>query len=343
VPCYVDSGNHIGLGGKPFWYCGALNVFNMRPNETRFDLHTPGALEAGKKEVGAIVERLRGDGGGLVSIFYHPCEWVHKEFWDGVNFRRGANPPREQWKAPPQRTREETDAAFERFAAYVDHIKGLDGVRFVTARELPGRYPDRARSEGATKEDLTEIALRLTGDDVGGVNYQVMDGKAFSGADQFGLLLEAVGRAIDGEAVTFPLKASGLLGPDAAPPEVTGEARQVEFAAFAAAVRDARDFVRANGRVPARVFVGPDAVAPADFLVGLAGAWRGYAERGRVAEKPVALGRGVAVLPAKFVAKDSPGLFGGWVIHREGFRAPRVLEVARWQAWTLKPAVRGRE
>jgi hypothetical protein len=31
------------------------------------------------------------------------------------------------------------------------------------------------------------------------------------------------------------------------------------------------------------------------------------------------------------------------VIHREGFRAPKVLEVARWQAWTLKPAVRAGE
>jgi hypothetical protein len=343
VPCYVDSGNHIGLGGKPFWYCGALNVFNMRPNETRFDLHTPGALDVGKKEVSGIVERLRGDGGGLVSIFYHPCEWVHKEFWDGVNFRRGANPPREQWKAPPQRSAEETDAAFERFAAYVDHIKGLGGVRFITARELPGRYPDLARSEGATKEDLEEIALRLAAEDSAGVNFQVMNGKAFSAADQFGLLVEAVGRAIDGESVTFPLKAAGLLGPDGAPPEGSAEPRRLEFAAFAAAVRDARDFVRVNGRVPARVFIGADAVAPADFLVGLAGAWRAYGERGHVAQTPVALGRGVAVLTAKFVAKDAPGVFGGWVIHREGFRAPRVLEVARWQAWTLKPAVRGRD
>ena len=32
------------------------------------------------------------------------------------------------------------------------------------------------------------------------------------------------------------------------------------------------------------------------------------------------------------------GLFGGWVIHEEGFRAPRIVEQARLQAWTLKPA-----
>jgi hypothetical protein len=33
-------------------------------------------------------------------------------------------------------------------------------------------------------------------------------------------------------------------------------------------------------------------------------------------------------------------LFGGWIIHKEGFRAPKILEVARQQTWTLKPAIR---
>ena len=77
VPCYVDSGNHIGLRGRPFWYAGALNVFNMKPNETRFELHVAQALAVGKTDVSAIADKLRGEGGGLISIFYHPCEWVH--------------------------------------------------------------------------------------------------------------------------------------------------------------------------------------------------------------------------------------------------------------------------
>jgi hypothetical protein len=61
---------------------------------------------------------------------------------------------------------------------------------------------------------------------------------------------------------------------------------------------------------------------------------------GKVVEGEVRLGKDVEVLTEKLVAKDTPGLFGGWIIHREGFRAPRVMEVGRWQAWTLKPAVR---
>jgi hypothetical protein len=44
----------------------------------------------------------------------------------------------------------------------------------------------------------------------------------------------------------------------------------------------------------------------------------------------------------RHVAKDTPGLFGDWVIHKAGFRAPKLVELTRLQAWTLKPATSGR-
>src|SRR5947207_15531321 len=88
VPCYVDEGTHIGLDEKPFWYAGALVVYAMGQNYTRMDLHHPAAVAPANQKVSAIADRLRGEGGGLISIFYHPCKWVHKESLDGVNFRR---------------------------------------------------------------------------------------------------------------------------------------------------------------------------------------------------------------------------------------------------------------
>ena len=57
-------------------------------------------------------------------------------------------------------------------------------------------------------------------------------------------------------------------------------------------------------------------------------------------DEGVELASGLEVLPTRRVAKDTPGLFGGWVIHQEGFRAPKLLGLARLQAWTLKPAIR---
>ena len=41
---------------------------------------------------------------------------------------------------------------------------------------------------------------------------------------------------------------------------------------------------------------------------------------------------------AKNVANDDPRLWG-WVIFPRGFRAPAMMELAKRQAWTLKPAL----
>jgi hypothetical protein len=340
IPCYVDEGTHVGLDSKPFWFAGALVVYHMQSNYTRMDLHDSAALEPAKTKVSEIADRLRGEGGGLISIFYHPCEWVHREFWDGVNFRRGANPPREQWKPPPQRTAEETEAAFRRFAEYLDHIRAIPDVRFVTASDLPETYPDLVRVQGASGQDLSEIARRLAAGASTGVDFQVIGGRAYSAADQFELLATAVGELIEGRTPHFPLKATGLLGPDSAAPPAL-ESTHLDWFAFRDATLDARDFIQSQHRVPARVFIGADPVPPADFLTGLASAYSCHLKGGKLPlNEGVTLGKGVELLAARQVANDTPQLFGGWIIHKEGFRAPKILEVARLQAWTLKPALR---
>jgi hypothetical protein len=92
--------------------------------------------------------------------------------------------------------------------------------------------------------------------------------------------------------------------------------------------------------LPAQVFIGADAVPPADFLTALASACDFHRKHGTLPlREGVKLGKNLELLPARHVANDTPGLFGGWIIHKEGFRAPKILEVARLQAWTLKPAM----
>jgi hypothetical protein len=340
VPCYVDEGSHVGFKGKPFWYAGALVVYDMAPNWTRMELHDPAAVAPGKQKVSAIADRLAKEGGGLISIYYHPCEWVHQEFWDGVNFRRGANPPREQWKAPPQRTAEETEGAFRRFAEYIDHIRSIPGARFVTATDLPPLYPDSLRDQGANEEDLKEIVSRVIRNGATGVDYQTIGKRSYSAADQLELLTVTVTELIEGRKPLTPLPLKGLLGPDGPPPSSKVEAH-LAWTAFRDAALDLRQFIETHRRVPARVFVGPDPVPPADFLVALASAWDSHRQRAQFPQtEGIDLGKNVALLPARHVAKDTPGLFGGWVIHREGFRAPKILDVAILQAWTLKPALR---
>ncbi len=340
IPCYVDEGSDVGLDRQPFWYAGAINVFHMGENLTRMELHDPAALEPAKQRVSAIVERLgRQEAEGMISIYYHPCEWVHREFWDAVNFRRGANPPREQWQAPPQLPPEETEAAFQRFGQYIDHIRSLPKVRFVTASDLPEIYPDAVREEGASAADLAEITARLLAGSQSGIDFQVIHGHAYSLADQFEALTCAVATLSAGEKLQFPVLCQGLFGPERPPPS-TGPGTRLAWPAFRDTTRDVLDFIQTQRRVPSRVFVGADSVPPADFLIALAAAYQNYLAKGSLPlDDGVSLGNKPEVLPERHVAPDTPELFGDWIIHKEGFRAPKILEQARLQAWTLKPAL----
>ncbi|HSU68845.1 MAG TPA: hypothetical protein VLJ39_18330, partial [Tepidisphaeraceae bacterium] len=93
-------------------------------------------------------------------------------------------------------------------------------------------------------------------------------------------------------------------------------------------------------RIPARVFIGPDPVAPADFLVAMAKAYLARSGSKQIPDS-VTLPTGVKLLTADHFVHDGPRVYGGWIIHRANFQAPHILEIARLQAWTLKPAMRG--
>jgi hypothetical protein len=341
VPAYVDEGTNVGIGEQPFWYDGVLTVYNMGRNATRMELHDAGALEKGRAEFKAVYDRLRSAGGGLISIYYHPAEWVHREFWDAVNFKRGANPPREEWREPPQRTREETEAAFTRFAAYIDFQRSLPGVRHVTAADLAAIYHDRVREQGADLAMVRRVASEVAR---GGALDVLRDegGGAISPADQFAMITAALAQTVERGSPPPRVNVPALLGPPEPPPQ--SRPADVPWRAFRDALVSVADEMRARGHVPPRVFVGATPLAPADFLVAAAGVVAGMAAAdpgGRVVfPERVALGGGTPIATERFVAEDSPGLFGGWVIHPEGFRAPHIMELARLQAWTLKPAER---
>jgi hypothetical protein len=337
VPVYIDEGSHVGLGGKPFWFAGALTVYRMSPNWTRMEIHADEDVATGCATFKAIYDRLRGEGGGLISIFYHPCEWVHREFWDGVNFSRGANPPREQWKAPPQRPAEETEAAFKRFEKYVDFQKSLPGVSFVTAADLPALYPDRVRLEGLDAVAVAALAASLK--DARTIDARVDGGRSLSPADQFVALVQFLCAVPERRSVPDRVDVPSVFGPGSPPPAT--EAGELAWPALRDALLDVRGQLRELRQVPACVFAGSRKIAPADFLVACARAASAMlASRG---DSPfpasIVVPSGTTIATERHVAADTPGLYGGWVIHPEGFRAPRIVEQTRLQAWTLKPAM----
>jgi hypothetical protein len=103
---------------------------------------------------------------------------------------------------------------------------------------------------------------------------------------------------------------------------------EIPRAQFQRAQADVVSFIRANHRLPPSAWIGSERLSLADFAATLA------------ADHPdlpsVAVHKGNPEME-RYIATDAVKAFN-WVIHPEGFNAPDLLELARLQAWTLKPA-----
>jgi len=334
IRMYLDEADHVGIDDQPFYYGGMLNVFKMRSNLARMNLSGGASLAEGKARFTKAYDALRSRDGGTISIYYHPNEWVHTEFWDGVNFSRGANPPRDEWKLPGTRPPAETEQAFNDFEQYVRFMKGRPGVRFVTATELLTIYDDKAATRSFGRDDLVKFARAVENE----ITFQRLEGYSVSPAEVFGLLTGAMVEFSQGHEVPSQSRVTQLYGPSRTyVPSNGGTPSSVfQWRAFAAAVRDTAAFCKATGRLPDEIWIGSESLSPADYLATLAHAFDGVATTRRA---PETVARRAGRFTAdRYVAEDSPALWG-WVIFPEGFHAPHLMELARLQAWTLKPAV----
>ncbi len=337
IGMYLDGGDHIGLNEQPFYFCGMLNVFKMGSNQIRMSLSGGDSLAKGKSEFQAAYNRLRAQGGGLLSVYYHPCEWVHTEFWDGVNFRRGANPPRSEWKLPATRPAEETEKAFRDFEEYIGFMKTQPGARFVTAAELMKLYPDRAVARSFNREEILALAKAMRNE----ITFQKFDAFTLSAADVFTLLNEAMNGWIEKNEMPTAVKLTTLDGPTRTYNQPVGSARPVSFkwSAFAEAVRETTAFYRAHNRMPAEIWFGVESLSPQDYLATLAEVIGEIAVSGKKPE--LVKVRAGNFTSDQYVSADSTKLWD-WPILPENFQAPRIIELGRLQAWTLKPALRQR-
>lgn len=335
VSMYLDEADQVGIDDQPFYYGGMLNVFKMRSTAVRMDLGKQDNLATAQAKFQQAVEKLRQRGGGTISIYYHPCEFVHREFWDGVNFRRGANPPRSEWKLPPTQTAEEIERNYRDFEQYVQFIQKQSGVQFVHCADLMKLYEDRALAFNFTQKEIAAIAQAVQIE----IGFQRINDFTISAADSFSLLTEAYLSFLDD--VKEPAKLNSIYGParQFAPAMGGSKLTTIKHTEFYESVRQVSQFCRTHGRMPDEVWIGSQSISPQDYLATLGAVienWN-YAS---------AFFGDIRVQQGKFtadsyVAEDSTKLWS-WIIFPEGFHAPKIMELARLQAWTLKPALLSR-
>ena len=236
IRMYLDEADHVGIDDQPFYYARLLNVFKMRSTLARMELSGGNSLGEGKARFTGAYDKLRAQGGGTISIYYHPSEWVHAEFWDGVNFSHGANPPRDQWKLPKTRPAAETETAFSDFEAYIQFIKAQPGVRFVTANEMTRLFEDQAGSHEFVKDDLVGIARKTQQE----ITFQRFDGYTLSAADAFVLLTGAMASYLPHQQWPATTALTDVYGPAQDFRASIGGVRpaSVPWDAFGAAVKD---------------------------------------------------------------------------------------------------------
>ncbi|MBI3461797.1 MAG: hypothetical protein HY000_01885 [Planctomycetes bacterium] len=326
VPVYLDAGSHVELDGKPFWYGGVLNLYALRYT-LRTGLAKSADLEAAKAPLREAYDALLGEGGGVISIYYHPCEFVHREFWDGVNFRSGANPPRAQWKIPPQKSAEETATAFANFEGYIRYLKSFPRVRFITALDAVELYRDRPRVQPDLADKVTPAISFI----------ETADGSLAPSEILQVLNWQVIDRATGGETTPPPWKGTPF-GPTSAPPALE-EDLTVPMEQFVRTAQDVDDYMRRHRRVPNAVWLGSQPVSPERYLFALAEVLR----QDRLPESVTFdADTDVRLATERYVSDDQPKLWG-WVIFPPEFRAPEMMQLAKRQAWTLKPALLRRD
>jgi hypothetical protein len=322
VPLYLDEGVHVGLKGQPFYYCGLLNVYDMADRSTRMNLEGASDYEKGTAAFRKVHDKLVEDGGGLVSIYYHPNEFDHTEFWDAVIWARGANPPRDRWQVPKKRTPESRAQALDYFSRYLEFMKSLPGVQFVAGTEMVKLYADKSAAHEFSGDEVASLAKSLSGE----ISFQRAGGFYVSAAEAFSILLRWHLRI---PTVSSVRCIPGLLGPcrrETAEPGAT-----VEKWEFLKACEDALETMTKFGRVPNMIWIGSVPVTPADFLATVAGEIVGAS-----AGSSIQIRKGNLTLES-FSAPDSTSLFS-WIIFPKNFHAPHVMDLTMLQCWSLKPA-----
>jgi hypothetical protein len=325
---YLDAGSHVDLDQKPCYYCGLFNLYRLA-HTIRANIHEPKEYRAAEERFEEARQKLLAEGGGVISIVYHPCEFVHNQFWDGANFLNGANPPREKWVLPKTKTAEESKAAYEVFENYVRFMKRFPEVRFITATEAAVIYRDKARDRLFTPADIKAIAQTVTRE----VTFQKRDEYALSASEIFALLNTAVARRQE-EIAGRKLRPTPL-GPTGRVPAFV-DPITTDWSQFERTVADVESYLEKHSRIPSIVWLGSTAVSPEAYLNALAALAPdlvdGKPHPDKIEIKPAKLAT------ARHVSDDGAHLWG-WVIFPKGFRAPAMMDLAKRQAWTLKPAL----
>jgi hypothetical protein len=317
VPTYVDSHQVISVDEKPFWYGGILNLTRLWAT-MRMDLEE-GGLERAKAEFDEICKNADAQQCQLVSIYYHPCEFSATEFWDKVNYSRGVNTPRDQWKPSPARSVEEMHGLVNMLGEFLEYTLTKPNVEYITA--LQSTAYEINDPKAITSQDVKEMAKGLED----GPNYYIRDNRTLCPSE----VLTLFARYIQGKH----LSPEFLYGPERDYTSVSSG--KLEVGALAKAVSEQYGSVLGFKQLPDYYQVGDSKINPVDMFCTLKKAIEMNLSAADMIEPSIGQGRLVCMDHVN--TRNDWGV--SWVVFPKDIDVSNIIQLAQLQTWTLKPAL----
>ncbi len=334
IPVYLNLTDFIDLDGGPFWYCGILNILNLTGFRggvigLNFELGTPGFIERAIDEFDKIYRRVL-DGGswGIVSVFNHPCTLVTREFWDSVNFFRGTNTPMSGLKPAELKPKDWIDAGYADFDRFVRHVKTKPFVEVVTASELYSLFRDKASGRLFNKDEVAHLASNLKS-----ISFKEVDDVYVSASEIFWLITASLAEYKINRMLPNKVKNVYPLGPYRF--FKSELLNTVKLEEFLKASYEVKLFIELNNRIPEFIKINGVKISPVDFLASEAELYMKIYSGEEPEDVELIEGR---FEPDRYVSLEGAKDCWRWAIFPKDFEAWRLVEMAKLQTWTIKPA-----
>ncbi|MEM3546788.1 MAG: hypothetical protein QW547_06725 [Candidatus Bathyarchaeia archaeon] len=334
ISTYLDVTDFIDLDGRPFWYCGILNILNLTGSNggiigLNFELGTPGFIEKAIYEFDKIYQRiLNGQGWGIISIFNHPCTLVTKEFWDAVNFSRGLNTPMDMLKPAELKPKNWVEAGYVDFDKFVKHVKSKPFVEVVTANDLQSLFRDSALNRDFSENEIAYLASSLTS-----ISFKKLGDIYVSASEVFWLITASLAEYKVSRVLPGKIRNAYPLGPYRS--FETELLKDFKLEEFLKASYDTKIFIELNNRIPDFIEIEGVRVSPVDFLASEAELYIKLHGGEKIEDVKLVKGN---FEPNKYVSIEGAKDCWNWIIFPEGFKAWNLVELAKLQTWTIKPA-----
>jgi hypothetical protein len=331
VKLYLDESGHVGLPEEqPFWFQGMLHVFNLRRNTIKMEFGGPKDFRQTCASFEAAYRHLKKLGGGVISVYYHPLEFVCRGFPEVLNYGEGANTPREKWHEPERRTPLEIESGYQGFERFLQFMQSHEQLDFIDARGALELYRDPAPNKSFSAKEVLNLACLVQQE----ITFQQVGEVFLSASEIFYLLTNWMSSPFMSINELLPNNLQTPMGP-AKQSQSNPLARTFSWMEFLQALRETRQLLDERLQLPHSIRIGTQTVSPQNFLSTLGAVIQQQIEKGSPPQEVrVRRGRFTA---AQYASADSPSLWS-WPIFPRGFHAPNLVRLAQLQTWTIKPA-----